>query len=138
MFQGLEFTQHPTGSLPRSLGKSTMLTILFLLLLMFRILHVSIMRTGEREWTRGTRVTPLSPAWHLFPLSGIGFPHFPEGASGKEPPCQCRRCKRFGFSLWVRKLPGGGHGNHSSILAWRISWTEELVAMVHRVTKSHS
>ena len=22
--------------------------------------------------------------------------------------------------------PGGGRGNHSSILAWRIPWTEEL------------
>ena len=119
MFQGLEFTQHPTGSLPRSLGKSTMLTILFLLLLMFRILHVSIMRTGEREWTRGTRVTPLSPAWHLFPLSGIGFPHFPEGASGKEPPCQCRRCKRHRFDSLE------GMATHASILDWRIPWTEE-------------
>ena len=51
-----------------------------------------------------------------------------------EPACQCRRHKRHGFDLWVRKIPGGGHGNsilacsilaHSSILAWRISWTEE-------------
>ena len=24
------------------------------------------------------------------------------------------------------RSPGGGHGNHSSILAWRIPWTEEL------------
>ena len=24
------------------------------------------------------------------------------------------------------RYPGEGHGNHSSILAWRISWTEEL------------
>ena len=24
-----------------------------------------------------------------------------------------------------RRPPGGGHGNHSSILAWRIPWTEE-------------
>ena len=23
------------------------------------------------------------------------------------------------------RSPGGGHGNHPSILAWRISWTEE-------------
>ena len=22
--------------------------------------------------------------------------------------------------------PGGGNGNHSSILAWKIPWTEEL------------
>ena len=26
---------------------------------------------------------------------------------------------------WLGRCPGGGHGNHSSILAWRIPWTEE-------------
>ena len=36
---------------------------------------------------------------------------FPGGASGKEPTCQCRRCKRRGFDSWVGKIPGGGHGN---------------------------
>jgi len=30
---------------------------------------------------------------------------FPSGASGKEPFCQCRRCKRCGFDPWVRKIP---------------------------------
>ena len=30
---------------------------------------------------------------------------FPGGASGKEPSCQCRRGKRFGFTPWVRKIP---------------------------------
>ena len=33
------------------------------------------------------------------------------GASGKEPSCQCRRCKRPEFNPWVRKILGGGHGN---------------------------
>ena len=32
------------------------------------------------------------------------------GASGKKPTCQCRRCKRFRFSPWVRKIP------------WRRKW----------------
>ena len=32
------------------------------------------------------------------------------GASGKEPTCQCRRCKRHGFNPWVRKIP------------WRRKW----------------
>ena len=36
---------------------------------------------------------------------------FPGAASGKEPACQCRRHKRCGFDPWVRKTPGGGHGN---------------------------
>ena len=30
---------------------------------------------------------------------------FPGGASGKEPACQCRRCKRHGFNPWVGKIP---------------------------------
>ena len=30
---------------------------------------------------------------------------FPSGASDKEPTCQCRRCKRCRFNLWVRKIP---------------------------------
>ena len=46
--------------------------------------------------------------------------------SGKEFTCQCRRHKSRGFNPWVRKiLPGEENGNHSSILAWRIPWTEE-------------
>ena len=32
------------------------------------------------------------------------------GASGKELTCQCRRCKKFRFSHWVRKTP------------WRRKW----------------
>ena len=30
---------------------------------------------------------------------------FPDGTSGKEPPCQCKRHKRWGFSPWVGKIP---------------------------------
>ena len=30
---------------------------------------------------------------------------FPDGASGKEPACQCRSHKRCGLSLWVGKIP---------------------------------
>ena len=36
------------------------------------------------------------------------------------------------------RSPGGGLGNHSSILARRIPWTEEPGAIVHRVTKSQT
>ena len=32
---------------------------------------------------------------------------------------------RCGFVAWVGKIPGGEHATHSSILAWRIAWTEE-------------
>ena len=38
------------------------------------------------------------------------FMGFLGGANGKEPAWQCRVLKRRGFKLWVRKIPGGGHG----------------------------
>ena len=48
------------------------------------------------------------------------------GAGGKEPAYQCRRCKRPGFYRWVGKIPlEEGMATHSSIIAWRIPWTEE-------------
>ena len=51
---------------------------------------------------------------HLWSFIG-----FPDGASGKEPACQCRRHKRFGIDPWVEKV----------LLAWRIPWTEEAVRL---------
>ena len=35
---------------------------------------------------------------------------FPGNASDKDPACQCRRCKRYGFDPWVGKIP------------WRRKW----------------
>ena len=35
---------------------------------------------------------------------------FPGGASGKELTCQCRRCKKRGFSPWIGMIP------------WRKAW----------------
>ena len=62
---------------------------------------------------------------------------FPDGASGKEPACTCRRCKRCGFHPWVWKIP------------WRRTWKPLQYsclenpmdrgawrATVHNVTKS--
>ena len=50
----------------------------------------------------------------------------PGGANGKESTCQCWRHKRLEFDPWVQKIPlQKGMATHSSILAWRISWTEE-------------
>ena len=59
------------------------------------------------------------------PLANTGI-SFPGGASGKEPACQCRRCKKPEFDPWVVKIPWRRAGPPaSSILAWRIPWTEE-------------
>ena len=65
------------------------------------------------------------------------FQGFPDGASVKEPTCQCRRHKRRKFVPWVRKI------------AWRSSWQPTPVflpgeshgqrsrwAILHSVTKS--
>ena len=49
---------------------------------------------------------------------------FPGGTSGKEPTCQCRRCRRHEFYPWVTRFPGGV-ATHSSIFAWKIPRTEE-------------
>ena len=42
----------------------------------------------------------------------------------KNLPVDAGDVKNMG-SVWVGRSPGGGHGNHSSILAWRIPWTKE-------------
>ena len=47
------------------------------------------------------------------------FMGFPDGASGKEPVCQCKRPKRHGLDLWVRTQEKS-MATHYSILAWRI------------------
>ena len=59
---------------------------------------------------------------------------FPSGASGKKkkkkkqkPTYRFRRCKRSGFSSWVRKNPlEEKMATYYSILAWRIPRIEEL------------
>ena len=68
----------------------------------------------------------------IFPTQGLNpclqhctqmiLPFEPPGKlpSGKEPTCQCRSHQR------LRKEPlEKGKATHSSILAWRIPWTEE-------------
>ena len=50
---------------------------------------------------------------------------FPGGASGKEPVCHCRRLKT---RIWFLRLEDPLEKEmavHSSILAWRIPWTDE-------------
>ena len=49
----------------------------------------------------------------------------PRWLSGKEFTCQCRRCRGCGFDPRVGKIPWGGMATHNSMLAGKISWTEE-------------
>ena len=71
---------------------------------------------------------------HIYSCTGL-----PRCLSGEEPPCQCRRCKRCGFSSVLGGCPGGGHGNwlqysclESSL--GRGTWW----ATVHGITKSQT
>ena len=58
----------------------------------------------------------------LLSHTGLGFPY---GTSGKEPACQCRRHETQVQSLGREDPLENGMATHSSILAWRIPWTEE-------------
>jgi len=87
-------------------------------------------------------VTSLSlvylPAFHSsFTTIYASLRGFPGGVRNKEPACQCRRYKRWGFDPWIRSSwPGGGHGNSLQYSCLenpmdRGAWW----AAVHRVTK---
>ena len=54
---------------------------------------------------------------------------FPGGTSGKEP---VANAGDLGPIPGSGRCPGGGHGNPSSILAWRIPWREEPGRLLHR------
>ena len=43
----------------------------------------------------------------------------------KNPPANSGDVRDLGSISGSGRSPGGGHGNHSSILGWRISWMEE-------------
>jgi len=55
----------------------------------------------------------------------------PDGTSGKEYTCHCRRGKRCGFDPWIGKIQEEGMATHSSILAGSIPWTEEPGRLQH-------
>ena len=63
----------------------------------------------------------------------IAFLGFPGGVSGKEPICQCR------VDPGLANLLEQDMAIHSSILAWRIPWTEDPAGLQsQRVTKSQT
>ena len=43
----------------------------------------------------------------------------------KNPPANAGHVRDVGLIFGLGRSPGGGLGNHSNILAWRIPWTEE-------------
>ena len=58
---------------------------------------------------------------------------FPGSSAGKESTCNAGD---LGSISELGSSPGGRHGNHSSILAWRIPMDRVWWAIVHRVTES--
>ena len=67
--------------------------------------------------------SPLAPAGSFSESVSWGFPG---GTSGKESTCQCRRCKRYRFDLWVGKIPWRRKWQLTPVfLPGKIPWTEE-------------
>ena len=65
------------------------------------------------------------------------FMDFPHGTGGKEPACQCRRQKRYGFDPWVGRSPEGRHDNSLQYSCWENPMdTGAWQATVPRVTNS--
>ena len=61
------------------------------------------------------------------------------GSVVKNPPANAGDTGNGGSTPGLGRSPGEGHTTHSSILTWRIQWTEEPGgATVHRVTKSRT
>ena len=53
------------------------------------------------------------------------FKVYTGGASGKESACRCRRTETWVRSLGWEDPLEEGMATHSSMLVWRIPWTEE-------------
>ena len=94
--------------------------------MVIRLLWVTVL-TFEQEIVRSEDFESSPPSYNCVELY-VFFHHmfhfmcllilmeFP-GASGKEPACQCRRCKRCSFNPWVRKIP------------WRRIWQPTPVSL---------
>ena len=60
------------------------------------------------------------------------FGRIPGDSDGKESACNT---EGLGSIPGSGRSPRGGNATHSSILAWRIKWTEEPGGLVHDVAK---
>ena len=61
-----------------------------------------------------------------YQLKKMALGDFPSGACGEESTYQGRRYRRHWFDSWVRKIPPEEEmATHSSIIAWKMLWTEE-------------
>ena len=82
---------------------------------------------------------PLSPLFEIVIVYIWHVPFDSKWLSDKESACQCRRHKRCRFDPWVRKIPWNKEtATHSSILAWRIPWTDEPSKLQSVVSQSRT
>ena len=100
--------------------------------------------TDGRETQMGTRASVLDGRTRELGRAGLGFGVFSpfqengvQRSSGgilrvsqvalvlKKPPASAGDIRDVDSMLGLGRSSGGGHGNPPSILAWRISWTEE-------------
>ena len=71
--------------------------------------------------------------------SNINHYHYHRWHSGKNHTCQCRRRKRLWFDPWIKKIPGGGHGNPLQYSCLENSMDRGAQrAKVHRVAQSQT
>ena len=78
--------------------------------------------------------------FHFFPFychEVMGWEGFPGSPRGKEPARQCRKHEMWVWSLGLEDPLEKGMEMHSSILAWRIPWTE-APGRAHGVAKSRT
>ena len=77
------------------------------------------------KWPRG-QSPPVNSLKKTFPSPVWGnlkhLQNLPWWLSGKESAC---KAEDSGLIPGSGRSPGGGNGTHSSLLAWRIPWTEE-------------
>ena len=56
----------------------------------------------------------------------------------KNLPANAGDLRDLGLVPGLERSPGGGHGNHSSIHAWRIPWTEEPGRLGSKASQSRT
>ena len=102
--------RHSSSSRGQTLSSCVFISLFLLLsiILFMKVMHFS----RKCLFTKGKK--------NLFWIY-LGLPRC---ASGKEPNCQCRRHSGSGSIPGSGRSPRGGMATHSSILAWRIPWTD--------------
>ena len=63
---------------------------------------------------------------------------FPDGTRGKEPACQCRRCRDTDLIPGSWKIPWRRAWQSTPVFVWRIPWTEKPGVLQSIVSKSQT